>query len=254
MPTQAWACHPGEHGTRREPATRVLSANPPGCDVSHLFGDFHHALFGCYALAMEQLFAQIDGIVNHDGEFTDGVIVLRPTQLAQAEEIYQAISESVEEVSRWMVWCHEGYQLQESIEFLKKANAEREAGTAYAFSIYAADAAEGGLLGGCGLNFIDRDYRRANLGYWIRTSATGQGVATRAAQLVARFGFEQQGLERIEIVTDIDNTGSQRVAAKVGAYREGLWRKRVRHHDTQRDAIGFSLTREDLPALIASTR
>jgi RimJ/RimL family protein N-acetyltransferase len=86
----------------------------------------------------------------------------------------------------------------------------------------------------------------ANLGYWVRTSAAGRGVATNATRAAARFGFEQLGLRRIEIVAAVDNIPSQRVAEKAGAVREGILRQRLLIRGKSMDAVLFSLVREDL--------
>lgn len=92
------------------------------------------------------------------------------------------------------------------------------------------------------LNYI---HRVANLGYWTRSSAVGRGVGTIATRLVARFGFEQLGLQRIEIVAAVGNRASQRVAEKVGATREGVLRRRLLIHGKSQDAFVYSLVSED---------
>ena len=102
------------------------------------------------------------------------------------------------------------------------------------------------LLGGVGLNFINRVHEMGNLGYWVRTSATRNGIASKAARLVAQFGFEELGLHRIEIIAAIPNIASQRVAEKIGAVREAVLRKRLLIRDQSQDAVLFSLVPEDL--------
>jgi RimJ/RimL family protein N-acetyltransferase len=67
----------------------------------------------------------------------------------------------------------------------------------------------------------------ANLGYWVRTSETGRGIASKATRLVAQFGFAELGLQRIEILAAVGNVASQRVAEKAGAVRECVARKRL---------------------------
>ncbi|PYS40243.1 MAG: N-acetyltransferase, partial [Acidobacteria bacterium] len=114
----------------------------------------------------------------------------------------------------------------------------------YSFGIFDKDS--GRFLGGVGLNFFNRVHQMANLGYWVRTSAVGRGVATRATRLVARLGFAQLGLQRIEIIAAVDNLASQRVAEKAGAVREGLARKRLLVRGEPQDAFVFSLLPEDL--------
>src|SRR5262245_63960658 len=50
--------------------------------------------------------------------------------------------------------------------------------------------------GGGGLNQLDRPNFRANLGYWIRTAATRQGVATAAVRIqYPRFRSEEHTSE-----------------------------------------------------------
>jgi RimJ/RimL family protein N-acetyltransferase len=86
----------------------------------------------------------------------------------------------------------------------------------------------------------------ANLGYWVRSDRTGGGIATRAAKLAVRFGFETLGLHRIEILMQPTNRGSQRVAQKLGATREGRCRHRVTVDGTPRDVLLYALIPSDL--------
>ena len=70
-------------------------------------------------------------------------------------------------------------------------------------------------------------------------------MGARATRLAARFGFEQLGLQRIEIVAAVDNLASQRVAEKAGARHEGLARKRLLIRGLAHDAMIYSLVGED---------
>lgn len=51
----------------------------------------------------------------------------------------------------------------------------------------------------------------------MRTSKTGQGLATAAARLVARAAFEDLPVQTLGVYTNADNHASRRVAAKLGA-------------------------------------
>ncbi|MEK6223196.1 MAG: GNAT family N-acetyltransferase, partial [Chloroflexota bacterium] len=84
-----------------------------------------------------------------------------------------------------------------------------------------------------------------NLGYQVRTSRLGEGIATEAAKLVVRYGFEKLMFQRIEIVVRIDNVSSQKVAEKLGAVREGLLRNRLQINGTPWDAYMYSLIPND---------
>ena len=97
-----------------------------------------------------------------------------------------------------------------------------------------------------GINFINRVHQMGNLGYWVRTSAAGHGVATTATRMAGRFAFEQLGLRRIEIVAAVGHVPSQRVAEKAGATREGVLRNRLLINSESLDAVLFSLVPGDL--------
>jgi ribosomal-protein-serine acetyltransferase len=154
------------------------------------------------------------------------------------------VRESVPEVSRWLPWCHAAYSRDEAARWVTSRPAAWANGTEYSFAIV--DGSGRRFLGGCGLNQINLQHRFANLGYWVRSSAAGQGIASAATLLVARFGFVELGLVRVEIVVDVDNTVSRRVAQKVKAAREGIERQRLVTGGHVSDAVMFSLLPEDL--------
>lgn len=176
-------------------------------------------------------------------ELTDESILLRPYCEDDAEHLYAAVRESIPEVSRWLPWCHENYSLKESRDFIASRKLASQGDEWYSFAVF--EQSSGNFVGGVGLNFINRVHQFANLGYWVRTSASGRGFATSATRLAARFGFTKLGLRRIEIVAAVDNVASQRVAEKAGAIREGVSRQRLLIHGESYDAVLYSLIPAD---------
>ncbi len=177
-------------------------------------------------------------------ELTDGAIRLRFYRPEDDVELYEAVRESMRELEPWMPWCHPDYSIEESREWLASRREAEGGASDYGFRV--SDARTDRYLGGVGLNQLNNPHRRANLGYWIRTSATGRGIATRATLLAARFGFDELKLIRIEIVAALGNRASQRVAEKAGAVREGVMRHALFLHGTPHDAVLTSLIPEDL--------
>jgi len=181
-------------------------------------------------------------------ELADSTIRLRAPRRTDIEAALSAVRASLKELMAWTSWCHADYARQDVEKFLRKVEAERFEDRAYDF--YILDAQGSRVLGGCGLYQIDRATGCASLGYWVRSDATGQGTATSATRLLARFGFEQLDLSRIEIIAAVDNAASQRVAVKVGAVREGVLRSRLRLRGRQVDAVAYSLIPGDLGIVV----
>jgi ribosomal-protein-serine acetyltransferase len=171
-------------------------------------------------------------------------LVLRPARADDLGPYWEAVTESVAELSQWMAWCHEGYSREEARVWLDTC--ARAWSRAEAFDFLVTDRTTGALLGACALNQLDPVNRRANLGYWVRTSACGRGVATEAAALVVHYGLGELGFGRVEILAAVANRASQRVAEKLGARREGVARNRFCFRGAYVDAVVFSLVPADL--------
>jgi ribosomal-protein-serine acetyltransferase len=170
-------------------------------------------------------------------------VSLRPFERSDLEELCEAIAESAAELRTWMAWFHDEYGREQTEEWLAGRHGAWDSAQAWDFAIVGPG---GRLLGSCGLHHIDLVNRHAELGYWIRTSATGQGVATEATRQLCQWAFREQRMRRIEIVVALENVASQRVAKKVGAVREGLMRQRLVVRDNIHDAVIFGLLRDEL--------
>ncbi|MGW5117472.1 GNAT family N-acetyltransferase [Streptomyces noursei] len=104
--------------------------------------------------------------------------------------------------------------------------------------------------------------RSTELSYIVASWARGEGYASEAALATARWLFQDQKFERLELRTAAGNTASQQVAQKIGCISEGVLRNaciaRTRVDegdwtDIRTDQIVWSLLPEDLDGLPART-
>ena len=165
-------------------------------------------------------------------------IEIRPYRTDDEDALLAAARESIHDVFPWLSWCHPEYQISDAREWIARQIESFAKGNEFAFVI---SSNEHRFLGGCGLNRLNLIDRSANLGYWVRTSATGQGVAPQAARLAVEWAFANTAIERIEVVTALKNGRSQRVAEKSGALREGISRSRLLLHNQFHDAVIYSI-------------
>ncbi|MER7170763.1 GNAT family N-acetyltransferase [Streptomyces mesophilus] len=93
-----------------------------------------------------------------------------------------------------------------------------ESGDYLSFAVQ--DASEGGvLLGNVALKLADETRQSAEVGYWTTAAARGQGVASRALEALTVWAFDifaADGLVRIDLLHQIGNTASCKVAEKSG--------------------------------------
>jgi ribosomal-protein-serine acetyltransferase len=190
-------------------------------------------------------------ITNHSSALAaitlvGGTVNLRPWRPGDEPELFEAARESLPTVGRWLPWLTESYSPADSAAWITSSVEAWEAGVEFRFAVVEATP-PGRLLGGVGINQLNKLHRMANLGYWVRTTATGQGVATHAARLAARFALTTLELVRVEIVTMDENAASQRVAVKLGATFEGVLRDRLWLGGKSHPARLYSIVRGDLP-------
>jgi RimJ/RimL family protein N-acetyltransferase len=78
----------------------------------------------------------------------------------------------------------------------------------------------------------------------------GTQVNPETKLLLLGHAFDDCGLGRVKIQTDVLNTRSAAAIAKLGATREGVLRRHTRREDgTFRDTVVFSILRDEWPAV-----
>ena len=107
------------------------------------------------------------------------------------------------------------------------------------------------LCGAIRLNHIERDNRKASVGYYLGEQHQGSGLATSSVRAVLRFAFERLGFNRIELKCASDNVASQRVAERLGFAWEGLLRQAELVDGVYLDHFVYGLLKADFAACAA---
>jgi RimJ/RimL family protein N-acetyltransferase len=175
-------------------------------------------------------------------------IELRPlthsTQPAPAAFL-TAATESAVSLARWMPWYHAGYGLADVERWFEEADRMWRQRTAFPMAIV--DTSDGKLLGGVGLHdILLYGKREGEVGYWVRRTARGRGIAATAIRSMAAFGFNELGLIRVSMRIRLENRSSRRAAERAGARFEGVLRHGLLLGEARFDAAQYSLLPADL--------
>jgi RimJ/RimL family protein N-acetyltransferase len=170
-------------------------------------------------------------------------LLLQMPSTDDARAITDAITESLPELQRWMPWAQNGQTLTETEVFLRQSIASfvlRESLT-YALTLKQ----DGQFVGMSSIFNFDWPVMACEIGYWLRTSRSGQGYMTEAVNELTRFAFESLAAQRVEIRCDGTNRRSAAVAERVGFTLEA----RLRNHrrNTQGD-LADTLIYSRIPA------
>jgi RimJ/RimL family protein N-acetyltransferase len=166
-------------------------------------------------------------------------VVLRRWRLDDVPAVARACRDP--EIARWLAFVPDPYTEEDARFYVNDCLAAGDDRKPFAIT----DAESGRVIGSIDMR-INR-MATGHIGYWLAADARGRGLTTAALRALSRWGIEELGLGRVELVTDPDNIASQRVAEKAGFQREGVLRAMLVNRDgSRRDGVMFSLLPEDL--------
>ena len=171
-------------------------------------------------------------------------LLIRPLRPGDGAAIFEAVEESCKQLNPWLPWVAKTLAPSDSEQTVRRGAARWLLREDLMVGIW--DRETSRYLGGSGLHRMDWAVPSFEIGYWLRTSAWGQGYVTEAVQVLCRFAFETLGANRVEIRCDPQNTRSAAVPLRLGFRQEAHLRNDVRDGAGDlRDTLIFALTPDD---------
>lgn len=141
-------------------------------------------------------------------------LVIRCWQAGDAPLLKEAIDSSLTELQQWIPWSvTEPSPLESIAQRIEKFRRAFDEGRDWPYGIL--DASESRVIGAAGLHPRTRP-SCLEIGYWIRSSETGQGFATEAVAALAERAFHLHGADAVEIRCDPRNARSAAVPQRLG--------------------------------------
>ena len=180
--------------------------------------------------------------------------MLRCWQPADAPLLKEALDTSLDHLRPWMPWAAaEPQPLAQKVELLRLFRGQFDLGQDFVYGIFDADESE--VVGGTGLHTRVGE-SALEIGYWIRSSRVGAGLATETAASLTRVAFEVCDVDRVEIRVDPENERSLAVPRKLGFVEEATLHRRLppKHGESRlRDVVVFVLFRDELAGSAAAS-
>ncbi|MCB9963669.1 MAG: GNAT family N-acetyltransferase [Rhodospirillales bacterium] len=149
-------------------------------------------------------------------------LILRPPQRGDGYILSDAKRVSWAELQQWMPWA-QGDIAALSVEQEEILCRRKQADYLLREDImlFAFERETNTLVASSGLHRMDWKTRIFEIGYWVRSDATGQGYATEITHALLRYAFNQLAANRVTICHDNENGASRRVIEKLGFVKEG---------------------------------
>src|SRR5688500_9126532 len=130
---------------------------------------------------------------------SDGVVTLRLWgEKGDVEAITAACNDRA--IAEFLELIPSPYTEDDAHAYIQQCREGWDGGTLTNFAI--TDAETGEAVGSVGVRWVEPDQGVAEVGYWVAPEARGNGLCTRAVQLVSRWLLADQGIERVQLRAD----------------------------------------------------
>lgn len=170
--------------------------------------------------------------------------VLRPYRAGDGAAKFAAVTEDVEDLMRWMAWPKNHASVEDSENYVRDMAGKWQTREALILAIFSLD--EKTLYGGVGFHGLNWNVPSLEIGWYLRKSARGQGIASEAVELCCRLAFDHIKVNRVWGSCDVANSRSAKLFERVGFTREAHLRSESRdHHGNLRDTFVYGMLARD---------
>jgi len=172
-------------------------------------------------------------------------LILRSARAGDGPALREAISVSLNEFFPWLSFSAELSDLETMERVSQLGQDEFQEGKSHVWRVWEPS---GLMVGTVDLHSLNHSVPSCEIGYWLRSDRTKQGLAQEFVTAAIKIAHETLKVRRIEARCDSRNEKSWRLAERLGFELEGTAR-----HDS-RDAAGelcstriYALVLEDSP-------
>lgn len=161
-------------------------------------------------------------LLNFPDSFDTDRLTIRMPRVEDAQEIVNAVNESLIDLQPWMPWATKPTTLEFEQTRLRRALAEWLMRENLLLHLFLKGTET--FVGGSGLHRMNWEAGNFEIGYWCRTNFAGQGYITEAVNGITAFAFTHLKANRVAIFCDANNVRSAAVAKRCGFLLEGILR------------------------------
>lgn len=168
-------------------------------------------------------------------------LMLRPIELQDAPAVLELILANEDHLKQWLPWVTRPFTIHTVLSYIEMSERKRVQQTGYEYVIIS----QNNLCGIVGLQHVDWQNRKANIGYWLSRAHEGMGIISRAVETLVRMAFEDLKLNRLEIYCAQENLRSRAIPERLSFRIEGILRENEWLHDRYVDHVVYGQLRRE---------
>lgn len=168
-------------------------------------------------------------------------LMLRPIELQDAPAVLELILSNEQHLKQWLPWVVKPFTIHTVLSYIEMSDRKRVQQTGYEYvMIYRQQ-----ICGIVGLQHIDWENRKANIGYWIGKPFEGKGLILRSVNAVVRTAFDDLKLNRVEMYCAEKNFRSRTIPERLSFRIEGVLRQNEWLYDHYVNHVVYGLLRSE---------
>lgn len=177
-------------------------------------------------------------MIDFKKEFHTDRLYIRPSLIEDVEEMFTLTQDQ----EKWIYFTSDLSE-RDILEDWVKAGIDDE--TRLALTIIEKES--GKIVGSTSIGNISKRDRRAEIGWtWLANAYKGKGYNKSVKLKLLQYLFEECGMQRVELKTDVLNIAARKGAEKAGFVEEGILRSHTQMvRNRRRDSIFYSVLREE---------
>ena len=161
--------------------------------------------------------------------------------------MHDAVQASLPELEEWLPWAI-GYDRSVAHRFIRDSASAWNDARAFDFAIRLHEEPDF-HVGNISVWPTSPANRVGEIGYWIRSDLTGEGIGTEVTARAIQVGFEELNHHKIVLRIAVGNERSDRIAKRLGFTFEGTLRDEVKVGTTWIDHTIWSLLENEWPSV-----
>jgi RimJ/RimL family protein N-acetyltransferase len=164
-------------------------------------------------------------LTNVAAQISGARVQLKRPEEGDGEAVYEAVVESLADLRRWsasLPWAIAEPSPAASEAFCRLSKSQFIARSRLPYLVFHRETSS--FIGCIGVNRMDWQVPRFEIGFWCRTSCQGQGLMTEALVTLIDYLWREHGARRIECVTDLENHKARGVCERAGLAHESTVR------------------------------
>jgi ribosomal-protein-serine acetyltransferase len=166
---------------------------------------------------------------------------LEMTSIKHSPFLFDAINKNRAHLSEFLPWVKNMQSINDFDNYIKNCELLYEEKKEVSFVIILNE----NPVGRIGLHHLNLQNKIAAIGYWLTKEAQGKGIIHQSCKKLIDYGFNELGLNRIEIKCASENYKSQAIPEKFNFQKEGIMRQAEFVNETFLDIILYSILKNE---------